>query len=106
MQPWQQKAVAKGRTPLPESPGARPWLNSESRTDANDSARVSTRNEAESSHRYETRATVANNKAEAAGPAPAGATAPATAPAATSSSGAPNSDQTVGISFLEQVKPY
>ncbi|KAF5605728.1 hypothetical protein FPANT_1131 [Fusarium pseudoanthophilum] len=26
MQPWHQRALAKGRTPLPDSPGARPWL--------------------------------------------------------------------------------
>ncbi|KAF5595697.1 hypothetical protein FPCIR_4367 [Fusarium pseudocircinatum] len=26
MQPWYQRALAKGRTPLPDSPGARPWL--------------------------------------------------------------------------------
>ncbi|EWG46957.1 hypothetical protein FVEG_07220 [Fusarium verticillioides 7600] len=25
--PWQKRALEKGRTPLPESPGERPWLN-------------------------------------------------------------------------------
>lgn len=94
MQPWQEKALAKGRTPLPESPGLRPWMNSdqeEARTDDNDSARVPARNEAGSSHRYATRATVAANNPEPATPAPAPAADPATA----SASGPPSSDQTV-----------
>lgn len=25
--PWQKRALEIGRTPLPESPGERPWLN-------------------------------------------------------------------------------
>lgn len=25
--PWQKRALENGRTPLPESPGERPWLN-------------------------------------------------------------------------------
>ncbi|RSL56241.1 hypothetical protein CEP54_008969 [Fusarium duplospermum] len=25
--PWQDKALRKGRTPLPEAPGARPWVS-------------------------------------------------------------------------------
>lgn len=112
MQPWQRKAVAKGRTPLPESPGLRPWLNSdqeEARNDFNNSADALARNEAESSRCYATHATVAANSNESNGPAPApartptpapvGAAAPATNPAATSASGAPNADQTVGTSF-------
>ncbi|KAI1073006.1 hypothetical protein LB507_009127 [Fusarium sp. FIESC RH6] len=28
IQPWQQRALDKGRTPLPEAPGERPWLRS------------------------------------------------------------------------------
>ncbi|KAF9776521.1 hypothetical protein IL306_005273 [Fusarium sp. DS 682] len=27
LQPWQIRALQNGRTPLPESPGERPWLN-------------------------------------------------------------------------------
>ena len=112
MQPWQRKALAKGRTPLPESPGLRPWLNSdqeEARNDDNSSADAPARNEAESSRRYATRATVAanSNESDSAAPAPAPtpapalarATAPATDPAATSASGAANANQTVGTSF-------
>ncbi|KAH7253856.1 uncharacterized protein BKA55DRAFT_538711 [Fusarium redolens] len=26
MRPWQERALKRGRTPLPESPGQRPWL--------------------------------------------------------------------------------
>ncbi|KAJ4012471.1 hypothetical protein NW752_008167 [Fusarium irregulare] len=29
MRPWHAKALAKGRTPLPDSPGSRPWLDPE-----------------------------------------------------------------------------
>ncbi|RSM08716.1 hypothetical protein BHE90_009113 [Fusarium euwallaceae] len=25
--PWQERALQKGRTPLPEAPGARPWVS-------------------------------------------------------------------------------
>ncbi|KAF4958866.1 hypothetical protein FGADI_2068 [Fusarium gaditjirri] len=34
MQPWYRRALAKGRTPIPDSPGARPWLNQESPSSA------------------------------------------------------------------------
>ncbi|KAH7198754.1 uncharacterized protein B0J16DRAFT_315054 [Fusarium flagelliforme] len=30
IQPWQQRALDNGRTPLPEAPGERPWLRSKS----------------------------------------------------------------------------
>ena len=29
IQPWQQRALDNGRTPLPEAPGERPWLLSQ-----------------------------------------------------------------------------
>ncbi|KAF4447157.1 hypothetical protein F53441_9302 [Fusarium austroafricanum] len=32
LKPWQRRALQNGRTPLPESPGHRPWLNPLSRT--------------------------------------------------------------------------
>ncbi|KAI1069099.1 hypothetical protein LB507_006097 [Fusarium sp. FIESC RH6] len=105
MQPWQQRALAKGRTPLPERPGHRPWLEAnqtESSGDRNEVDRVSAPNEPERSHPYATRSTVAANSAESDGPAPAptlapapaGATAPATDTATASASGATSSDQT------------
>ncbi|KAI7758496.1 hypothetical protein LZL87_006887 [Fusarium oxysporum] len=34
LKPWQARALAKGRTPLPESPGYRPWLETSSTQDA------------------------------------------------------------------------
>lgn len=33
LKPWQVRALAKGRTPLPESPGCRPWLETSSTQD-------------------------------------------------------------------------
>jgi hypothetical protein len=32
--PWQQRALDRGRTPLPEAPGIRPWLKEPSTVDA------------------------------------------------------------------------
>ncbi|KAJ0122874.1 hypothetical protein HZ326_31541 [Fusarium oxysporum f. sp. albedinis] len=34
LKPWQTRALAKDRTPLPESPGCRPWLEASSTQDA------------------------------------------------------------------------
>ncbi|KAF4958865.1 hypothetical protein FGADI_2067 [Fusarium gaditjirri] len=34
LKPWQVRALAKGRTPLPESPGCRPWLETSLMQDA------------------------------------------------------------------------
>lgn len=34
LKPWQARALAKDRTPLPESPGCRPWLEASSTQDA------------------------------------------------------------------------
>ncbi|KAH7253855.1 uncharacterized protein BKA55DRAFT_689356 [Fusarium redolens] len=31
--PWQRRALENGRTPLPENPGERPWLNTSSDTE-------------------------------------------------------------------------
>ncbi|KAF5666449.1 hypothetical protein FCIRC_10162 [Fusarium circinatum] len=33
LKPWQVRALARGRTPLPESPGYRPWLETSSTQD-------------------------------------------------------------------------
>ncbi|KAF5595696.1 hypothetical protein FPCIR_4366 [Fusarium pseudocircinatum] len=33
---WQVRALAKGRTPLPESPGCRPWLETSSTQDVSE----------------------------------------------------------------------
>ncbi|KAK2695039.1 hypothetical protein QWA68_005999 [Fusarium oxysporum] len=34
LKPWQARALAKDRTPLPESPGCRPWLETISMSEA------------------------------------------------------------------------
>ncbi|KAF5723027.1 hypothetical protein FMUND_2384 [Fusarium mundagurra] len=36
LKPWQVRALAKGRTPLPESPGCRPWLETSSIQDVSE----------------------------------------------------------------------
>ncbi|RBR04192.1 uncharacterized protein FIESC28_11615 [Fusarium coffeatum] len=92
MQPWQEKALAKGRTPLPERPGHRPWLEAslaESSGDRNETSRGSAPNEPETSHPYATRSTAAATAATTAAtttaesadraPAPAAITTPAPA---------------------------
>ncbi|KAF5618783.1 uncharacterized protein FTJAE_12144 [Fusarium tjaetaba] len=36
MKSWQVRALEKGRTPLPESPGCRPWLETSSTQDVSE----------------------------------------------------------------------
>ncbi|KAF9776522.1 hypothetical protein IL306_005274 [Fusarium sp. DS 682] len=39
IKPWQQRALARGRTPLPESPGFRPWQRDSSTQEASGTRR-------------------------------------------------------------------
>ncbi|RFN53024.1 hypothetical protein FIE12Z_2702 [Fusarium flagelliforme] len=97
MQPWQQKALAKRRTPLPERPGHRPWLEgnqTESSGDRNETGRGSATNEPEPSHPYATRSTAAATAAAASATTAAESADPAPAPAATATPDPSNSEQT------------
>ncbi|KAH7253858.1 uncharacterized protein BKA55DRAFT_538712 [Fusarium redolens] len=40
LKPWQVRALAKGRTPLPESPGCRPWLEDSPAQEASEPGQV------------------------------------------------------------------
>ncbi|KAH7178369.1 hypothetical protein DER46DRAFT_655633 [Fusarium sp. MPI-SDFR-AT-0072] len=37
IKPWQRKALERGRTPLPDSPGHRPWLKKDTDLDISSS---------------------------------------------------------------------
>ncbi|KAJ4138655.1 hypothetical protein NW768_002506 [Fusarium equiseti] len=42
MKPWHEKALRKGRTPLPDAPGVRPWIHESGETSAPGPAPTST----------------------------------------------------------------
>ncbi|KAH7253857.1 uncharacterized protein BKA55DRAFT_566370 [Fusarium redolens] len=36
IKPWQRKAIGRGRTPLPDAPGHRPWLKKDINIDTSE----------------------------------------------------------------------
>ncbi|KAF5626027.1 hypothetical protein F52700_8742 [Fusarium sp. NRRL 52700] len=66
LKPWQVRALANGRTPLPESPGCRPWLQDSSTQDASEPSQQAIVTTASSSSSFPSTPEAALSRSQAA----------------------------------------